>query len=121
MAHLRKPPYTKPLPPDAEIFTRRGQRFARFKDRKGKTIEAPMSEDGQRIRLLSKKWYGEYRDAHGIVRCVPLSTDRTAAEQMLAERVKRAELGKVGVTDPFEDYRKRPLADHLDDFRRYLE
>src|SRR5262249_39576820 len=98
---LRKILYTKPLPPDAEIFTRKGKRFARFKTRKGKVVEAPLSEDGQRIRLLSRKWYGEYRDADGIEQCVPLATDKTAAGQMLAALVKKAE--------------------HLADFRHYLE
>jgi hypothetical protein len=51
MSNLRRVPYTKPLPADAQLFTRRGQRFARFKTTCGKTIEAPLTEDGQRIKL----------------------------------------------------------------------
>lgn len=41
MAHVFKPTYTKPIPPDAKIIAnRKGQRLARFKH-DGKTIEAP--------------------------------------------------------------------------------
>src|SRR4051794_41163548 len=120
MSNLRRIPYTKPIPPDAEIVTRKGQRFARLKDRKGKTVEAPLNDDGTRIQLLSKKWYGEYRDADGVLQCVPLSTDKTAAQQMLAELVRKAELSRAGVRDPFEAHRKQPLAEHLADFESYL-
>jgi integrase len=121
MSNLRRIPYTKPLPAGAEVITRKGQRFARFKDRKGKTVEAPLNDDGTRIQLLSKKWYGEYKDADGVEQCVPLSTDKTAAGQMLAELVKKAELGKAGISDPFEAHRKRPLAEHLADFEADLK
>jgi hypothetical protein len=116
MSNLRRIPYTKPIPADAEIITRKGQRFARIKDRKGKIVEAPLNDDGTRIQLLSKKWYGEYKDADGVEQCVPLSTDKTAAEQRLAELVRKAEFGKAGLIDPFEAHRKRPLAEHLADF-----
>ncbi len=120
MSNLRRVPYTKPIPEGAQLFTRKGERFARFKDGRGKTVEAPITEDGKRVRLLSKKWYGEYRDQDGIERCVPLATDKTAAEQMLADLVRKAELAKAGVIDPFEAHRKRPLREHLADFRAYL-
>src|SRR4051794_2871284 len=120
MSNLRRIPYTKPIPPDAEIVTRKGQRFARLKDRKGKTVEAPLNDDGTRIQLLSKKWYGEYRDADGVEQCVPLSTDKTAAEQRLAELVRKVEFAKAGLIDPFEEHRKRPLAEHLADFAAAL-
>jgi integrase/recombinase XerC len=109
VSNLRRIPYTKPLPAGAEVITRKGQRFARFKDRRGKAVEAPLNDDGTRVQLLSRKWYGEYKDADGVEQCVPLSTDKTAAAQMLADLVKKAELGKAGITDPYEAHRKRPL------------
>ena len=121
MANLRRIPYTKPIPADAAIITHKGKPHARFKDRDGKTKLAPLTKDGKRIRVLSKKWYGEYRDANDTFQCVPLSTDKTAAQQMLNELVKRAELEKVGIIDPFEANRKRALAEHLEDFRRFQE
>ena len=83
-------------------------------------MEGPLTNKGDKVRLLSRKWYGTYRDADGIVRTVPLSTDRTAAQQMLSELVKRAELGKAGIVDPFEGHARRPLAEHLADFKADL-
>jgi integrase len=121
VSNLRRVPYTKPIPAGADIVTKKGERFARWKDRKGKTVEAPLTEDGARVRLLSKKWYGEYTDADDRPQCVPLATDRTAAEQMLAALVRKAELGKAGVVDPYEQHRKRPLLDHLADFEADLK
>ncbi len=121
MARLRRPPYTKPMPLGAEIITHKGRPHARFKDDDGRIVTAPLTRNGDRIRLLSSKWYGEYRDGDGVLRCEALSTNRIAAEQMLAERVKKVELRKANVFDPFEEHRNRPLAEHLEDYRRYLE
>jgi integrase len=109
VSNLRRIPYTKPLPPGAEVFTRKGKRFARWQDSKGKRREAPLNEDVTRIQLLSSKWYGEYRDPDGTEHCVPLFTDRTASELRLAELVKLAERKEVGAADPFGDHSKRPL------------
>jgi hypothetical protein len=119
MAHVRRRPYSKPIPADAEVFTRKGRRFARFSI-DGKQFSVPLTKRGDRIRLLSRKYYGEYSDADGILRSVPLSTDKTAAEQILAELVRRAERGKAGIADRFEEHRKRPLAEHLGDFEADL-
>jgi integrase len=69
----------------------------------------------------SKKWWGRYRDENGAVRRVPLAVDKMAAQSMLNECVRKVELKKAGLSDPFEDHRKRPLAEHLADFHRYLK
>jgi hypothetical protein len=120
MSRLFRQAYTKPVPAGAAIVTLKGKRCARFTDESGKAVTAPLTKRGDRIRLRSAKWYGEYTDADGITRRVPLSADKTAAGQMLAELVRRAELGKAGVVDPYAAYRKRPLAEHLDDFAAAL-
>src|SRR5262249_23951854 len=119
MSRLRRMPYSKPIPPGAEIITRKGKRFARFTN-EGRPVVAPLTHKGDRIRMLSKKWYGEYRDADGVLRCVPLSIDKTAAEQMLAGLVRKAELKKADIIDPFEAHRKRPLSKHLAEWARSL-
>ncbi len=80
----------------------------RFAD-DGRTVTAPLTRNGDRIRLPSAKWYGEYIDADGITQRRPLAADKTAAQQMLAESVRKAELGKAGIRDLFEEYRLRPL------------
>jgi integrase len=120
MARLRRIPYTKPIPAGAEIVTHKGKPHARFKDEDGRTTTAPLTRKGDRIRLLSKKWYGEFKGADGSQQCVPLSTDKVAAGQMLADLVKKAELGKAGIVDPFEEHRQRPLASHLGDWQDSL-
>jgi integrase len=50
-----------------------------------------------------------------------LSTNKVAAEQMLAELVRKSELAKRGIHDPFEEQGKRPLTEHLVDYHRELE
>jgi integrase len=120
MPSLRKIPFTKPIPTGAEIFTRKGKRLARWIDGKNRPREAEVTEDGTRLRQLSRKWYGCFTDADGVERCVPLATDKTAAQQMLAELVRRAELGKAGIVDPYEQHRKRPLLEHVADFEASL-
>jgi integrase/recombinase XerC len=84
--------------------------------------------DGQRCRkgtpgaiakrVNSKKWYGRIP---GTRNPVPLSANKEAARIMLGEKTKRAALRDAGATDPFESHRKRPLSDHVADFRRELE
>jgi integrase len=119
MARLRRIPYTKPIPPGADIITRKGKPHARFLD-DGRTAIVPLTKRGNRIRLLSRKWYGEYRDADGTLQCDPLSTDKTAAGQMLAELVRKTELKKANIIDPFEAHRKRSLAEHLAEWETSL-
>src|SRR6266508_2063688 len=120
MARLFRQHYTKPIPEGADILTIKGKPHARFLD-DGRTATAPLTNKGDRIRLLSAKWYGEYRDADSIVRRVPLAEDRSAAEVMLGELVKEAELTRRGLADPRrEEHARRPLAEHVEDYRRHL-
>ena len=76
---------------------------------------------GEKTERLTPKWYGQFVDGDGVPRRVPLSTNKTAAQQMLNELVRRAELAKVGIRDDYAEHRQRPLADHVADFRQHLE
>jgi hypothetical protein len=49
-----------------------------------------------------------------------LSTNQVAAEQLLAELVKKAELAKAGIKDPFEQHRHRSIAEHLAEWEAEL-
>jgi hypothetical protein len=125
MASLFKPTYSKPLPENPVIENRpvKGKPGRRPFVRvilDGKPAWQPLTKKGDRYLEPSEKWYGQYKYADGCTRRVPLSTDKTAAQQMLNALVRKAELGKVGIVDPFEEHARRPLADHLDDFRRSL-
>ncbi len=75
----------------------------------------------RRVREKSKTFWGRCADANGKVRPVGLCDDEQAAEAMLAEMKQRAKRIARGDIDPFEDHRKRPLAEHVEDFRSFLE
>jgi hypothetical protein len=75
----------------------------------------------RKIRERSDTWYGQYRDAAGRTRRVPLSADKSAAQIKLGDLVKKAAMGEAGAADPYEEHRGRPLSGHLDDYRKALE
>src|SRR5688572_15296790 len=115
--------YTKPLPPNAEILTRqhkgKPRRFVRLTEG-GKPAYYPLTKKGNAYLVPSAKWYGKYRDEHGVEQKVPLSENKAVAQQMLSELLRKVELAKVGVRDPFERHRRRPLAEHLNDWEATL-
>ncbi len=76
---------------------------------------------GQKIKTKSKKWWGRYRDEYGAEKRVPLATDKTAAQAMLNELVKKAEQRACGVIDRFDEHRKRPIAEHVADFENHMK
>jgi integrase/recombinase XerD len=78
-------------------------------------------QTGQKVKTQSKKWWGQFKDAHGRLRRHPLAVDKMAAQAMLNEFVRQVEREKAGLVDPTDRERKRPLAEHLADFRRYKE
>ena len=75
---------------------------------------------GERIRKKTRKWYGQFVDADGVTKRVPLCTDKAAAQSMLAELVRQTERKHAGILDATVENAKRPLREHLDDFRRSL-
>lgn len=74
----------------------------------------------KRIKTRSKKWWGRYRDENGLEKRVPLAADKTAAQTMLHDLVVKVERRVAGIEDPFEKHRKRPLNEHLTDFKASL-
>ncbi len=78
-------------------------------------------DTGELVRKKTSNWYGKYKNAEGIQVRVPLSSNKTVSEQLLAGLVRTVELGKAGLLDPFETHRKRPLKEHLADFQLHLE
>ena len=86
-----------------------------------KPITVTEPKTGERVKAKSKKWWGRYRDASGVERRKPLAADKTAAQAMLNEILRKVEREKAGLIDPTEEQRKRPLSDHAADFKRYLK
>jgi len=76
--------------------------------------------NGKTVVRQSQKWYVWLTDADGIKRTIPLFRDKTASEQRAAQLAKEIELAKAGVVNPYSDEHKRPLTEHLKDFRQYL-
>ena len=74
MGTVYKETYTKSLPDEAEIFTRKGQRFARWKDVKGKTRTARVTTPTSgkyagvdRVIVEASTYTAKYRNGSGHV------------------------------------------------------
>ena len=63
---------------------------------------------------------GQYKDAHGRLKRVPLTIDKMAAQTMLNKLVRKVERERAGLIDPVEEHQKRPLLTHLVEFTGYL-
>jgi integrase len=124
-----KKTFTKPVPPGAETFVRKGERFARWKDRKGKARTAPLTtgKDGSDRLLIESPYYvAKYRDGAGVVQVVPTGCrDETAARRVLADLERRAELVRSNVISATEDaigrHRTLHLTEHFDAYLASLE
>ena len=113
MARIFRHTYTKPLPENAEIFTRKGKKYARFKNAKNKTTTALLSQDNKKIIIETSKWYIEYRDNNDVTKRVPGFTDRKATEQYASEVEKNAERVRSGYRPKEREQLNRLLQEHL--------
>jgi len=76
--------------------------------------------DGKRVKKQSQCWYVKYRDGDGIERRVKAYKDKGASQQLAARLEKEAELAREGVVDRYKEHRKRPLMDHLGEYKASL-
>jgi len=128
VATVYRKTFTKPLPSGAKTFTRKGEKFARWKDAKGKTRTATVTtgKDGsERLLIEAKTFTAKYRDGSGIVREVATGCrDETAARAVLGEMVKRAVHVKSGIVtaaqDAVIDHQSTPLSEHVAAWLDYL-
>ncbi len=125
MGTVYKKTFTKPLPDGAEPFIRKGSRFAKWKDGKGKTRTAPLTtgRDGSaRIVIESGTYLAKYRDGEGVVQEDSTGCrDETAARRVLGDLERRSELVKANVLTAAEsrasEYQDGPIVRH---FAAYL-
>jgi integrase len=123
-----RPTYTKAMPPGAELFSRAGERFARWTDRRGRkrTAKVTAGRDGaDRIVLACSTHTIRYRDGGDVVRTVATGCrTKDAAESIVAGLRGRAELVKARVLsaaqDAAADYAAAPLAGHFDAYGAHL-
>ena len=129
MGTVFKPTYTKPLPADAELFSRKGQQFATWQDAKKKTRKALVtaSKEGEpRLLVESRTYFAKYRDGAGVVQIVATGCrDETAARQMLADLERQAERVRRGVITATEaaigSHLSTPIAEHFAAYVASLE
>ena len=76
---------------------------------------------GEKKRIQSKKWWGRYRDALGIERFVPLTTNQQIARQMFDEILKKVEAEKAGLIDPAEAEIRKPIAKHVEEYEIHMK
>ena len=76
---------------------------------------------GKRVQRRSRKWYGKFRDMQGAIHRVPLCTDKTAAQGMLRDEIRKVERRLAGLTDPHDDHLNTLFSVHIADFKKHLE
>ncbi len=97
---------TRPVPINAQFFSKSGQRFARWKvGKKTRQAKVTTGRDGsERIIQESGTFFAYYRDGKGHIQTVPTGCrDESAARSVLGELEKRAELVKAKVLTAEQD------------------
>ena len=120
MAIVKKATYTRPVPADAKIVTKKRKRFARFRI-KNRTIDAPLTKDGKRCQVETDEYYIRYKGTDGKWRRVKGYTDQDATRALALKLETKVARKQEGLADPFEEHTRRPILEHVDDFERHLE
>ena len=121
MGSVYKKTVTRPLPAGAELFTKAGEQFARWKPAKGRTRTAKVTtgKDGSpRILDESRTYIAKFRDGSGYVCEVSTGCrDEDAARSVLSKLERRAELVRGEVISTAEaataDHQTTPVAEHF--------
>lgn len=112
MGAIYRVTYTNPLPAGAELFTRAGERLARWTDRKGRkrTAKVTVGRDGSdRIVMEAATHVAKFRDGAGVVRTVKTGCRmKDAAAAVLKGLTDCSQLVKANVITPAQD----AAADH---------
>lgn len=82
------------------------------------TTEDPKT--GKKTTIKSKHWYIDYRTADGTRARIKAFKDKAATIQLAAKLERDAERTEAGLIDKFQEHRKKPLAEHLVDFKEVL-
>lgn len=128
MGTVYRKTYTKRLPKDAELFTRQGRRWAKWREgkRRSNTAVVITGRDGSdRIRVKTSTYTAKYRDGSGVV--VERSTgcrDQGAARAVLAEWEKKAERVRAGLVTTVEhtaaEFSNVALSEHIGVYVEHL-
>ena len=123
MGHLFLPSSNRPIPPDAEIVVRDGERTARWKDGRGnlRTAAVRATPKGDVVVIPGSKYFARFKDGIGETRVVATGCkDESAARAVLVALERRAEMVRAGVLtaaeDAISDHRRVPVAHHIDTY-----
>src|SRR5262245_12085229 len=72
------------------------------------------------VKRKSKTWWIRYYTPDGVRHKAKGFRDKKATENRAAELERRGIRLDAGMVDPAEEHARRPLAEHAEDFRRYL-
>ncbi len=75
---------------------------------------------GKKVRRKSPTWWIRFYDPSGRRHKVKGYSDRAATVAKATDLERNAERLDAGLVDPTDRHAKRPLAEHAEDFRRYL-
>jgi integrase len=95
-------------------------RFNHYVDKQGKRVRKG-TPGAKAKRYTSEKFYGKFRDEHGLPQRVALDEDEDRSRELLAELELKATRARRGLTDPSVRFAETPIADHLAEYRRHLE
>lgn len=113
---IYKPTYSKELPEGAKIFTHKtgkdkGKRFAKFKDKRGHTVEHRLTKSGTKILVETTHWHIIFEDNIGIRRRLKAFTN-VQATQRLADNIQRL-LDSKANNAPLSDSLQKWLVEEL--------
>ena len=123
MARIWKQVGFKRIQPGSKIITVKGVPHVRYQRRNGDTVLARVAEKGggQFCLVPSLVYSVRYRNADGILKTVKGYTDKPATDQLAARLERKAARKQEGMVDPCDEHMRRPLLEHLADYRRELE
>jgi integrase len=121
MASIFRKSYKRPVPPGAEIITRKGQKLARWKGKGGRIQTAPLSEDGTEVVLEYRRWQIAYEDHTGKRVVTKGFTDRGATEQKARDLEKAAAQRRAGLVTVDTEKASTPFGEALDAYLADLE
>lgn len=78
-------------------------------------------ETGERVTRRLRKWYAKYNDADGVVRRVALCEDKSAAQVMLADLMRKVERQQAGMIDPAAEHLAQPIDVHVRAYETHLK
>ena len=77
-------------------------------------------ESGNIVRKQTQNWYIDYKAADGTRKRVKGFKDKAATMQFAAKLERATELAQAGISDRYATHRKKPLAEHLREFKESL-